>query len=61
MPLLFGSILTLATSILTPWRLGGFGDFCKKKTVVFGCLTNALALPPIVLESCSAAQTDRPV
>jgi len=51
----------LATSILTPWRLGGFGDFCKKKTVVFGCLTNALALPPIVLESCSAAQTDRPV
>jgi len=37
----------------------GFGDFCKKK--VFGCLTNALALSPIALESCSAAQTDRPV
>jgi len=46
---------------LTPWRLGGFGDFRKKKTAVFGCLTNALASPPIVLESCSTAQTDRPV
>jgi len=31
------------------------------KTAVFGCLTNALAPPPIVLESCSRAQTDRPV
>jgi len=45
---------------LTPWRLGGFGDF-RKKTAVFGCLTNALARPPIALESCSTAQTDRPV
>jgi len=43
----------------TPWRLGGFGDF-RKKTAVFGCLTNALAPPPIELESCSTAQTDRP-
>jgi len=34
---------------LTPWRLGGFGDF-RKKTAVFGCLTNALAPPPIALE-----------
>jgi len=32
-----------------------------KKTAVFGCLTNSLALPPIALESCSSAQTDRPV
>jgi len=32
-----------------------------KKTAVFSCLTNALAPPPIALESCSAAQTDRPV
>jgi len=38
----------------------GFGDF-RKKTAVFGCLINALAPPPIALESCSAAQTDRPV
>jgi len=39
----------------------GFGDFRKKTTTVFGCLTNAPAPPPIALESCSAAQTDRPV
>jgi len=45
---------------LTPWRLGGFGNF-RKKTAVFGCFTNALAPPPIALESCSTAQTDRPV
>jgi len=32
-----------------------------KKTAVFGCLTNALAPPLIALESCSRAQTDRPV
>jgi len=32
-----------------------------KKTAVFGCLTNVLAPPPIALESCSVAQTDRPV
>jgi len=31
------------------------------KTAVFGCLTNALAPPPIALESCSSAQTDQPV
>jgi len=45
---------------LTLWRLAGFGDF-RKKRAVFGCLTNALAPPPIALESCSTAQTDRPV
>jgi len=45
---------------LTPWCLGGFGDF-RKKTAVFGCFTNALAPPQIALESCSTAQTDRPV
>jgi len=43
-----------------PWRPLGFSDF-HKKTAVFGCLTNALAPPLIALESCSAAQTDRPV
>jgi len=32
-----------------------------KKTAVFGCLTNALAPPPIALESCSTAQMDQPV
>jgi len=32
-----------------------------KKTAVFGCPTNALAPPLIALESCSMAQTDRPV
>jgi len=47
-------------SLLTPRHLGGFGDF-RKKTAVFGCLTNALAPPPIALESYSTAQTDRPV
>jgi len=35
--------------------------FWPKKTAVFGCLTNALAPPPIALESYSRAQTDRPV
>jgi len=53
-------ICTPVSNVLTPWRLGGFGDF-RKKTAVFGCLTNALAPPPIVLESCSKAQTDPPV
>jgi len=31
------------------------------KPAVFGCLTNAIAPPPIALESCSTAQTDWPV
>jgi len=44
--------------ILTPWRLGGFGDF-RQKTTIFGCPTNPLAPPPIALESCSTAQTNR--
>jgi len=30
------------------------------KTAVFSCLTNAIAPPPIALESCSRAQMDRP-
>jgi len=47
--------------ILTLLEPHGFGNFHKKKTAVFGCLTNTLAPPPITLESCSAAQTDRPV
>ena len=32
-----------------------------EKTAVFGCLTNALAPPPIALESCWMAQKNRPV
>ena len=52
--------LTCSCMHLTLLRPGGFGDF-RKKTAVFGCLTNALAPPPIALESCSTAQTDRPV
>jgi len=31
------------------------------KPAVVSCLTNAIAPPPIVLESCSRAQTDWPV
>jgi len=54
------STLILLSHSLTPWRLGGFGDF-RKKMAVFGCHTNALAPPSIALESCSMAQTDRPV
>jgi len=50
----------LLEKILTLWCLAEFGDF-RKKTAVFGCLTNALAPPPIVLESCSTTQTDWPV
>jgi len=50
------SLQTLLTLLEQP----GLGDF-RKKTAVFGCLTNALSPLPIALESCSAAQTDRPV
>ena len=32
-----------------------------EKAAVFGCLTNVLAPPPIALESCSSALTDRSV
>jgi len=31
------------------------------KPEVFGCLTNAIAPPPIALDSCSKAETDRPI
>jgi len=51
---------TSNTTSLTPWLPLGFSDF-RKKTAVFGCLTNALAPSPIALESCSTAQTDQPV
>ena len=47
--------------ILNTLASGWFWRFLQKKTAVFGCLTNALAPPPIALESCSTAQTDRPV
>jgi len=47
--------------LLTRW-LPAYGIFVLrfrlKKTAVFGCLTNALAPPPIALESCSRAQLD---
>jgi len=46
---------------LNTFRAAWFRQFSQKKTAVFGCLTNALAPPPIALESCSRAQTDRPV
>ena len=49
----------IAKSLLT-LELPGFDDF-RKKTAIFGCLTNALAPLSVALESCSAAQTDRPV
>jgi len=52
----FGTVVNIST----PWRLGGFDDF-RKKTAVFGYLTNALASPPTALESCSTVQTDRPI
>jgi len=45
----------LQSSSLTPWHLGGLGDF-RKKAAVFSCLTNALAPPLIALESCSTTQ-----
>ena len=32
-----------------------------EKTAVFACFANAIVPPPIALESCSRAQTDRPV
>jgi len=31
------------------------------KPAVVSCLTNAIAPPPIALESCSNPETDRPV
>ena len=40
---------------------GWFRQFSQKNPAIFGCLTNALAPLPIALESCSTAQTDRPV
>jgi len=50
------SHLGMKSVSLSLWHPGGFGD-CRKKTAV----TNALAPPPIPLESCSTAQTDRQV
>ena len=52
-----GNLCKLLTLLEPP----GFSDFRKKQTAVFGCLTNALAPPPIALERCSAAQKDQPV
>jgi len=47
-------------TLLTLLEPAVFGDF-RKKTAVFSCLTNVLAPLLIALESCSMAQTDRPV
>jgi len=55
--LLFLVELMLLNTLASGW----FWRFLQKKTAVFGCLTNALAPLPIALESCSTAQTDRPV
>jgi len=41
--------------VLNTFRAGWFWRFSQKKNAVFGCLTNALASPPIALESCSTA------
>jgi len=48
---------------LTLWEPGydTFVLWFQPTTAVFGYLTNALAPPSIALESCSRAQTDRPV
>jgi len=45
---------------VTPWRLAGFGDF-RKKNSSFRLPYQRAAPPSIALESCSTAQTDRPV
>ena len=39
----------------------GHDEIAASTSLVFGCLTNTLAPSPIALESCSRAQTDRPV
>jgi len=54
-------IAELNKKFLNTLRAAWFRRISQKKTAVFGCLTNVLAPPPIVLESCSVAQTDRPV
>ena len=49
-------------SSLTLWEPGYdiFVLWFQPKTSNFSCLTNALAPPPIALESCLMTQTDRP-
>ena len=54
-------VLKVLTFLLNTSASGWFWQFLQKKTAVFGCLTNNLAPPPIALESCSMAQTDRPI
>jgi len=49
------------SSLINTLASGWFWQFLQKNPAVFGCLTNALAPPPITLESCSTTQTDRPV
>jgi len=56
---------TLKTKILFELILILFFKTCllvkTSLSLVFDCVTNALARPPIALESCSSAQTDRTV
>jgi len=49
--LLETSVLLTITKILKRRTTYSYFDF-GLKTAVFGCLTNALAPPPIALESC---------
>jgi len=63
----FGQARWISSKLFVCFFKTVFFFFClvsaifAKKTAVFGCLTNVLAPSPIALESCSAAQTDRPV
>jgi len=57
--LFFADVSIFARPPFNTFKAAWFRQFSQKKTAVFGCLTNALAPPPVALESCSAAQTDR--
>jgi len=50
-----------STVVINSLASGWFWRFSKKNSSFFGCLTNALAPPPIALESCSTTQIDQPV
>jgi len=60
---LFISLFSIKPHFLLKLWEPGYDIFVlwfQPKTSNFSCLTNALAPPPIVLESCLMAQTDRP-
>jgi len=54
---MFKEVYSFVNTLASGW----FWQFSQKKTAVFGFLTDALAPPPIALDSCSTAQTDQPV